>query len=298
MMGNPLMKKIGFLVIRSRDTVLVRLSFLTALTVTAPLIAIPASPPVNSSQRIFTGDYSTDDFSQWPKIVTARYNSGRFGFVMPTVDYVPSYPATIIDDPIKGKAARYEIRKGDFVPEFPNVQIAEVTASTPDTGGNEGQTTWYAFSTRFDPTFPQNHADLSWGLTNEWHIEQGQVRGNPPICMAVNIRNGYWSLLMQPQSEPGVRDGPGYSIWDIPLGTDWHDIKLQIHWSATDGWIKLWHNGIRQKLLGDSDTYLTHTLVPGTSSVYYMEGYYRGVMDQTGIVYQQGFRAATNEDAL
>lgn len=273
-------------------------SMLIAIVALVFAAAIRIAPQVNSSQRIFTADYSTGDFSQWLMLVSTLYNSGKPGFALPTAGYRQGYPASIVDDPAKGNAARYEIRAGDFVPKFENAQISEVYASTPDTGGAEGQTTWYAFSTRFDPTFPQNHADLGWGLTNEWHIQQGIFQGNPPICMTVQMRNGYWSLTVVPQTSPNVRDRPPYSIWDVPLGTDWHDIKLQIHWSQTDGWIRLWHNGIRQTLLGGVDTYWTPTLVGGTTSVYYMEGYYRKPMEPTGIVYHQGFRVATGEDGL
>ena len=43
----------------------------------------------------------------------------------------------------------------------------------------------------------------------------------------------------------------------VPLGTDWHDVKMQILWSASDtvGFIRLWLNGVRQTFLDGSDTY-------------------------------------------
>ena len=73
---------------------------------------------------------------------------------------------------------------------------------TSITGGTEGQTRWYEFSTKFDPTFPQNHADLGWGVTNGWHPDSGT--GSGPFQWSVGTKNGYWSLIIQKQSSPGV----------------------------------------------------------------------------------------------
>ena len=55
---------------------------------------------------LFTGDYSTGDFSQWPSVRNRGYNGdgGR---------YVPTYSTTVVDYPAKGKAAGFEVRSGD-----------------------------------------------------------------------------------------------------------------------------------------------------------------------------------------
>lgn len=251
------------------------------LTVLLALIHVPTA---KASTLIFVGDYGTGDFSQWPLMATKFY--GTATNMLPGRSYTPEYPATIVKDPVKGHAARYEVRQGDFVG---STESAQVTATSTDTRGAEGQTTWYGFSARFDKNFPQNHATLGWGVTNQWH-EGANEGGSPPISMNVGMRNGYWSLGIVPQSSPGEPDGDAYSIWDIPLGTDWHDIIMQVHWSATDGWIRLWHNGIRQKLLGSVDTFKVRTLIPGTADVYYKEGYYRKPISPTGVVYLGGFR--------
>jgi hypothetical protein len=80
------------------------------------------------------------------------------------------------------------------------------------------------------------------------------------------------------------------------LGTDWHDVTMQINWSASDsvGFVRLWLNGVRQNFVNGSDTYYVRTLIPGTRTVYYKEGYYRKAMQPTGIVYHTGFRVATD----
>jgi hypothetical protein len=263
-----------------------------AATMSLLLVAAPVVPTANSTQTLFVGDYSTGDFSQWPLMATKFYGSPTN--MLPGAEYVPAYPATVVADPIKGKAARYEVRKGDFVGK---TESSQVTTTIPATGGEEGRTTWYSFSARFDPSFPQNHAAVGWGITHQWH-EGADEGGSPPISMSVGTRNGFWSLAITPQSAPGAGTGPPYSIWDIPLGTEWHDITMEVHWSVKDGWIRLWHNGVRQQLLGSVETFSVPTLVPGTSSVYYKEGYYRKPMYPTGIVYLAGFRSATDEEGL
>jgi hypothetical protein len=72
---------------------------------------------------------------------------------------------------------------------------AESMTVTPgtNTGGTEGQVRWYAFSTKFDPTFPQNHADLGWALTNQWHADSNT--GSPPSAGTWTSRTaiGPWS---------------------------------------------------------------------------------------------------------
>ncbi len=53
---------------------------------------------------------------------------------------------------------------------------------------------------------------------------------------------------------------------------------MQVHFSTSDttGWIRLWLGGVRQTFLNGADTYFVRTLVPGTTTVYYKEGYVLG----------------------
>jgi hypothetical protein len=183
--------------------------------------------------------------------------------------------------------ARFEVRAGDS-PAFGGGERSQVGASDL-TGGIAGQTLWYKFSTKFDPSFPQNHADLGWGVTNAWHPNSDT--GSSPFQFAVGQRNGYWSLAIQQQSAPGVYLKT-FTIWEVPLGTDWHDVKLEVHFSTSDtqGWIKLWHNGVQQTFTNGADTYYVRTLIPGTTTVYYKEGLYREPTTPTDIVYMTGVR--------
>jgi hypothetical protein len=258
----------------------------TPLGVTTGVSAAPFTTPV---ARTFTGDYSTGDFAQWPSVQTKDYNGSG-------ADYVPSYSASIVPDGTYGRAARFEVRSGD-VPSFGDGERSEVAAGN-ETGGFEGQTRWYQFSTMFDHGFPQNHADLGWGLTNQWHQDVGV--GSPPIAWSVSERNGYWSLVVQKQSVPGAYL-ERLTLFEMPLDVGrWHDVTMQINWSASDtaGWIKLWLNGVPQTFTNGADTYFVRTLIPGTGTVYYKEGYYRQSMQPTGVVFHTGFRCATDEAAL
>lgn len=264
-------------------TVVALIAVVDAHVSSAPLAA--SAPPT----RIFTGDYSPGNFSQWPGVQNQGYQG-------PGAEYAPTnYSASIVADRQTGYAARFEVRSGD-VPPFGGSERSEVQADN-STGGAEGQTMWYAFSTRFDPSFPRNHADLGWGLTNQWHATD--AGGSPPVGWYVDQRNGFWSLTIHKQSSPGSYLQK-FSIFDVPLGSDWHDVRMQIRWSSSDavGFIRLWLNGVRQTFSNGSDTYSVRTLVPGTDSVYYKEGMYRAPMAVTDIVYHAGFRCALEEPGL
>lgn len=248
---------------------------------TAPPIARPESP-------LFVGDYSTGNFSQWPTVQIRGYNDSAN-------DYTPTSSARIVQDPVRGSVARFEVRPGD-VPPFGGGERAEVQGDTT-TGGVEGQTRWYRFSTKFDTSFPLNHADLGWAVTNQWHSLAG---GSPPVSWTTSMKNGCWSLTIERQSAPGVYLGQ-MSIFDTPLDVgQWHDVIMEINWSASDseGWIRLWLNGIRQSFTDGSTTYVVRTLIPGTNEVYYKEGMYRKPTAATDIVYHTGFRSADSESGL
>jgi len=257
---------------------------LVATTVVATTVVLAVSvAPRAAAEPAFTGDYATGDFSQWHVVQTKNYNDlGK--------DYVPDYSASIVHDTVKGDVARFEVRPGD-VPPFGGGERSEVEGR-PGTGGDDGQTRWYRFSTKFDSSFPLNHADLGWGVTNQWHALNADV--SPPVSWTVDQRNGFWSLTIDKQSVPGVYLD-AFSIFDTPLDVgQWHDVMMQINWSASDetGWIRLWHNGIRQTFVDGSNTYFVRTLIPGTSGVYYKEGMYRKPTDSTDIVYHTDFRSA------
>jgi hypothetical protein len=261
-----------------------------AVVLTMPVaLVLPPTPLAEPATGLFSGDYATGDFSQWQTVQTKSYNGSG-------ADYTPGYPAAIVRD-VKGDVARFEVRKGD-VPSFGGGERSEVQGDASSTGGAEGEVRWYRFSTKFDSSFPQNHADLGWGVTNQWHPDSDV--GSPPVSWTVGMRNGYWSLTVSNQTAPDVYVNT-FSIFDTPLSPgQWHDVMMQIRWSESNtvGSIKLWLNGVPQKFADGTYTYVGRTLIPGTSSVYYKEGMYREPMAPTDIVYHSGFVSADSEAGL
>lgn len=257
--------------------------------VAAATVLIPLSTAAGAAaEPLFIGDYSTGNFAQWPTMQAKGYNDDASG-------YTPGTSARIVQDPEKGYVARFEVRPGD-IPPFGGGERAEVQGGT-ETGGAEGQTRWYRFSTKFDPSYPLNHADLGWAVTNQWHAYAG---GSPPVSWTTSMRNGYWSLTIEPQSAPDAYLGQ-MSIFDTPLNVgQWHDVTMEINWSASDseGWVRLWLNGVQQVFVNGSDTFYVRTLIPGTSEVYYKEGVYRKPTSSTDIVYHTGFRSADSQLGL
>lgn len=269
---------------RSRPALAVRAAGVLATTVTI----IVAAAPVAGAEILFVGDYSTGNFAQWPTVQAKGYNDSAG-------NYAPTSSARIVSDPEKGYVARFEVGPGD-VPPFGGGERAEVQGGTV-TGGSQGQTRWYRFSTKFDPSYPLNHADLGWAVTNQWHAYAG---GSPPVSWTTSMRNGYWSLTIERQSAPDAYLGQ-MSIFDTPLDVgQWHDVTMEINWSPsdTDGWIRLWLNGAPQTFVNGADTYYVRTLIPGTSEVYYKEGVYRKPTSSTDVVYHTGFRSADSDSGL
>ena len=98
------------------------------LTVVAGCVSGCAAPRL-MAQPMFIGDYSTGDFSQWAMVQNRGYNG-------PGVGYVPTYSATVVTDPAKGKAARFELRSGDRpAPGFAGGERSEVGSTAAETGG-------------------------------------------------------------------------------------------------------------------------------------------------------------------
>ena len=196
----------------------------------------PTSPTSVPAARLFNGDYSTGDFSQWLTVQNKYYN-GR------GVSYQPAYPATIVSDAQKGNAGRFEVRSGD-VPPFGGGERSEVQSSEAQTGGTEGQIQVVSVLRPVRPHVPAEPRRPRLGLTNQWHAN---ADGSPPVGWYVDQKNGFWSLTIHKQSSPGIFLAT-IRIINVPLGTGWHDVKMQVNWSASDtkGYIRLWLNGVRQ----------------------------------------------------
>ena len=90
----------------------------------AAVITMPVTP-VAKAQRLFTGDYSTGNFSQW----SSFHNIGYHG---EGVHFVPTYSVPVVDDPAKGNAARFEVHTGDTPAGMPSGERSEVGETSDD----------------------------------------------------------------------------------------------------------------------------------------------------------------------
>jgi hypothetical protein len=250
------------------------------------------------TKPLFDGDYSTGDFSQWPTVQNVNYG-GDAGS-----GYTPSYPLQLVSEAPCSYAARFEVRAGDIPAGQPSGERSEVGEASDTTLTPINSTRWYAFSVKFDPSFPTNHTELGWGVTNQWN---SGVVASPTVFWGfqespVGGPDGYWSLFQLPQSLPGAFLGQGLRLLDVRMDAGhWIDVKMQVHWSPSDadGYLRVWVNGVPQTLLTGGDTFRGRTTTPGDAYVHYHEGLYReaGILP-TGILYHKGFRIADTESSL
>lgn len=252
--------------------------------------------------RLFTGDYSNGDFSQWSTVLNKNCLGSAGQYYTPT-----SYPLQLSPQGDGGYCARFEVRDGDVPTGFPTGERSEVGQANDTTVAPVDTTRWYAFSVRFDATFPANHnSALGWGITHQWNSGTSSA---PGIKFGFQDTGGtppddYWAMFQQPQSAPGVYLGD-VRLLNVPMNRgNWIDVKMEAHWSPLDanGYVRVWIDGVRQTFTDDAgggETFTGRTTIPGDSYVHYREGYYRdATIAPTGIIYHKGFRMADDEAHL
>jgi hypothetical protein len=269
----------------------------TTSTTTPTSTTVPTTPttPGTPGMRMFTGDFTTGNFSQWASVHNRYVNNT--GAYYDAHGY--SYPATIVTDSGKGYVGRFEVRSGDpgiyGAGGQPRSEVA-TPFNMPDM--TEGKVNWQAFSVMFDPSYPTTASGVLWGLTNQWHSIVDD--GGPPFGF-YTVANGLWTLRFNKHSVPIGSQAQTIDIWSTPLASGtWHDVKLQVGWSSSDtvGFVRLWHNGVPQTFNNGQTTYYIRTLNPNGANDYYKEGLYRGDRPETGVVYHSGYRFADSEAGL
>lgn len=251
--------------------------------------------------RLFTADYSTGDFSQWDSAITRDFRTA--GGKLPTRG---SHAAEIVKFPVGGYAARFEVRPGDTAIGETGKERSELYAQDTSLAAL-GTSRWYAFSLKFDESWP-DQTKLGWMSVTQWH---DAIPASPTISLGwpsvtdPGYRPGYWYLMWNPQSSPGVGVSPtGHVIplIEMPLRLGrWHDIKLRATWSPSDaiGSLEFWHNGAQQKFrYGGGYTFTGRTCCPGSPYVYVQQGIYRQPSKATSIVFHRGMRMADIEASL
>lgn len=267
--------------------------------------------------RIFTGDYSTGNLSQWATV------ENKFA-VMAGNSYPNGTAATYALQPTSedkdcGYCARFETRTNDFPPGYATDRERN-EVGTGSSLAAIGTTRWYAFSIKFDSTFPANHHTLGW--CNVCQFPAGPTAltspavsfGYAPVGVA-GMRANYWYLF---QISTTPKSGGGWNTSGDPLPIaelaldvgQWQDIKMQVKWTQdATGFINLWRNGQRQTFTsygGSGQTFTGQTAAsnggsPGEefSTVYFKQGIYRQQgIEPTAIIYHAGFRMADDEAGL
>lgn len=256
--------------------------------------------------RLYTADYSTGNFNQWSQMANKLQAFGGQDYPQ---NYPGGYPAAVIsEDRDCGYVGRFEVRDGDSgITENDRSEVTtrDVVGYAGAGHAPAGSTRWYAFSVKFDTTFPANHGG-SWCVTNQFHDD---INGySPTISWGFAAPGnsqftdvGYWHLVWQ-QQEADHTYLNVLPILQLPiLLGQWHDIKMQVKWSPDDtqGFVKVWYNGEAQTLRGGSTTFTGRTMVPGAAAIHYAEGIYRdAAVDTTFVVYHGAFRMADTEDGL
>jgi hypothetical protein len=179
------------------------------------------------------------------------------------------------------------VRPGDD-PIHSTGERAEARASQKQTGGYEGKTYWYGWSTLFpvDTRLPPS-AD-SWNIFTQWH--QTESDGCPP-----NIAFQADTSHTPPAIKLRVRGGgfpdcrAEYDVLrrfpPLQLGR-WYDFVVHIKWSSKPsfGFIEAWIDDV--KVLPKTQT---ATLYRGQGA-YLKQGFYRAVSLLTTTVYHVGTR--------
>lgn len=288
--------------------------------------------------RIFTGDFSTGDASQYPSVLNSgpwfqsQYGTSGFSYqsVSPTV-YRRGGKGTdralqILSDGDAGYYSRMELQSSDVLPatdsRYPNAQETKLGANGVQFV--PGQTRWFAWSTKFASDFPQTFSGRNGHhlICDEWHSRDdlaiaaiGKTIVGGAVFMwgfpgwygtfgsAAAEYTGQYSLFVD-NYDNDCNLVSRTVILNTPINRgNWIDIKMQVKFSrGSDGFINVWINNQRQTLLTGGQTWTGPTCAPGlpdTVSYWYVQCLYRGSASfGTQVKYDTNFRIADSEDSL
>lgn len=216
-----------------------------------PTTTAPAPDPANI---IWRGDLESGDLSQYAHRNFAHPpNSDRA--VVYSAQSQPSWPA-----PRQGLyAVRLSADNGDVEPLTPS----ENPRSQLDSPvfWQEGDEAWLGWSTYFPADFPTQLVGYpKWFTLLEIYGEP--YNGSGALTFSVETDNDVQSITL---SHNGDGAGPA---WSTPLVRGgWHDfvIHTKLSRNANVGYVELWYDGQRQRLLGDVQRLMEQTSQPDVS---------------------------------
>ncbi|HFC29681.1 MAG TPA: hypothetical protein ENJ44_01425 [Oceanospirillales bacterium] len=256
---------------------------------------------ISIAQLRYDGGFETGDHSQWADL---NWNLNR----------PESEQFQIVTSPVRQGlySAKTIVHDGD---EFLNTGGERCDLEImPNQREHEGDDLWYAFSVQFDSNW-QNPGPPpgDWLLIADWHAS-----GNyPNICQVMQLETDGTGALILHMLTGDVQgydcyDGSGSAYYysepvlsSISAGL-WHDFVFHVVWtSSNNGSVELWH------LLEGENYYtkiadlhniptLQYKTNPNNPDVpYFILAHYRSDLNtHTSILYHDGFRIATNSDAL
>ena len=256
-------------------------------------VRAPAAAP--TGRKVFTGDFETGNFDQWPLCQRQSYNKACTG--MPT-----SYSLGIEPGHQGRYAGRFEVRDGDK--PFEGGERAQVVNETAQVLEAESADLWYSWDFMIDKQYP---ITPRWQVLMQWHSD---VDGSPPLAFYTENNN----LILQTRPRPNEPYTGITTIWSTPfVKGQWSDIRLHVTWSANAdiGVVELWKNGVKQSFTATPDMHGNGTtcagqqichfrnIYPGDAGNRAMVTYYRDpAISETGVVHHDNFTIATSEAAL
>jgi hypothetical protein len=211
----------------------------------------------------------------------------------------PPTPArlTIATPPAAGNgtALRAELRDGDVAVNAAGRPIAggwraEVVAR-PDFASPTPVT--YEWSTLLDRSYPTVPAGV-WQVITQWHQGDGDTGGSPPIAFII-VDDRIKLQLHRTDAAGQSVEIATYDVAPLDRGT-WHRFRMEVRWSLSDGYVKVWHDGQQKVNRAGIPTLFPPRAGSGApSSAYLKLGIYRKAvpLGATFVIYHDEVRRLT-----
>jgi hypothetical protein len=152
-----------------------------------------------------------------------------------------------------GQALRVEVRDNDIAENpynhqpIPGGWRAEAVGPTEQ----DGQWARYEWSTLFDPSYPANpvapNGNPIWQVFTQWHQGDNDLGSSPPIEFTI-LQGKLWFGLnaVNPANENESIPVSHVVVADDLARGQWHNFRLEVRWSLTNGSVTVFHNGVEK----------------------------------------------------
>jgi hypothetical protein len=233
-------------------------------------LALSSFAGVAEAALSWRGDFETGSFAQWLDGGGIQALQG---------------PADVVQDRVRdgAYAARFEVRPNSD----PNADGGDRSELLYDTQEDEGDESWWAWSTYFGDDFNPN-PDTHWNIFTQWHHNGSTGQAN--VNFEVNTRYAPWKIQMRTFGGQADKNQQIFLLADLERNR-WYDFVFHVRWAPDNtGFVEVWLNGVPV-------VPLTHrpTTYAG-EGVYLKQGLYRGPSGLTSALYLDGTRRGTSFD--